>query len=85
MTRPHPTHLDQRDPGKAGVRSIREEVDLEVDAYEGVEGVVLLAPDDRWAAFLREAGLSEQDGRVTYRGVTIRPGPVTAVVAQEGF
>ncbi|MBL8554913.1 MAG: hypothetical protein JNL41_11595 [Phenylobacterium sp.] len=80
-----PTHLDQRDPGKPGVRSIREEVDREIDAYQGLESVVLLAPEDQWDEFIRVTGAADRDGETRYRGVTVRRGAVTAVVAQEGF
>ena len=85
MTQPQPTHLDQRDPGKPGVRSIREEVDREIDAYGGLESLVLLAPEDQWDEFLRATGVDGSSGEASYRGVTIRKAAVTAVVAQEGF
>jgi hypothetical protein len=85
MTQPQPTHLDERDPGKPGVRSIREEVDREIDAYKGLESVVLLAPEDQWDEFIRVTGAADNDGEASYRGVTIRKAPITAVVAQEGF
>lgn len=85
MERPPPTHLDRRDPGKPAGLDIREEVDREVDAYKGLAAVVLLVPEDRWDEFLRLSGCEAQDGEALYRGVTLRPAAVTAVVAQEGF
>lgn len=85
MERPQPTHLDRQDPAKAAARDIREEVDREIDAYDGLASLVLLVPEDCWAEFLRLSGCGEADGETRYRGVTLRSGPVTAVVAQEGF
>lgn len=84
---PEPTHLDQRDPGKADVASIREEADREIAAYEDLAGLVLLMPEDRWEEFVRETGCEadEAAGEARYRGVLFRKAPVTAVVAQEGF
>jgi len=84
---PEPTHLDQRDPAKAGVKSIREEADREIDAYEDLHGLILLMPEDCWDEFLRETGCPADAaaGEVRYRGVLFRKAPVTAVVAQEGF
>jgi hypothetical protein len=85
MTEPHPTHLDQRDPAKAGL-SIREEADREIDAYaRDLHDLVLLMPEDCWADFLRETGCEDQGGEARYRGVLFRKAAVTAVVAQEGF
>jgi len=83
---PHPSHLDQRDPGKAGVRDIREEVDLEIDHYgRDLHDLVMLVPEDRWTEFLKLAGCEAEGEATRYRGVVLKPGPVTAVVAQEGF
>jgi hypothetical protein len=80
---PHPTHLDQRDPGKPR-GDIRDEVDREIAAYGGLAELVLLVPEDRWSEFLRLAGV-QGDDEVGYRGATLRKAAVTAVVAQEGF
>jgi hypothetical protein len=85
MADPHPTHLDQRDPAKAGVADIREEVDREIDAYHDLANLVLLAPEDRWEEFVALAGVRDEGGEARYRGVLVRKGAVTAVVAQEGF
>lgn len=84
---PEPTHLDQRDPAKADVRSIREEADREIDSYDALHSLILLLPEDRWDEFLRETGCEpvEASDQVRYRGVLFRKAPVTAVVAQEGF
>lgn len=68
--------------------SIRDEADREVDAYRGKEsGLVLLIPEDRWQDFLRETQTTPggDPPEVAYRGVQFRSGPVTAVIAQEGF
>jgi len=80
-----PSHLDQRDPGKAEVRDIREEVDRELAAYPDREGLVLLAPEDRWEEFLRLTGCAADDDECRYGGATIRKAAVTAVIAQDGF
>lgn len=87
MTQPTPSHLDQQDPAKAGVRSIREEADREIDAYDDLANLILLMPEDRWAEFVRDTGCEpdEAAGEVRYRGVLFRKAAVTAVVAQEGF
>jgi hypothetical protein len=87
MDRPTPAHLDETDPAKAGVGDIREEADLELEAYADRDGLVLLIPEDRWAEFLRQAGeaAAEDGDGVLYRGAKFRPGPVTAVIAEEGF
>ena len=85
MTEPHPTHLDAHDPGKPRGLSIREEVDREIDAYEDLASLVLLAPEDRWDDFLRQTGIEDDGGEVHYRGVIVRKAAITAVVAQEGF
>jgi hypothetical protein len=85
MTEPHPTHLDERDPAKADAADIREEVDREIDAYHDLANLVLVVPEDSWDEFLKLAGLSAEQGEVTYRGVRLHSGAVTAVVAQEGF
>jgi hypothetical protein len=83
---PRPTHLDTRDPGKAGVTDIREEVDREIDAYgDKTEGLVLLAPEDRWDEFVRLSGAPADAETAIYRGVVVKRAAVTAVVAQEGF
>jgi hypothetical protein len=83
---PHPSHLDQRDPAKADVRDIREEVDREIDHYGADRrDLVLLVPEDRWQDFLRLSGCQEMAETTRYRDVGLRPGPVTAVIAQEGF
>jgi len=86
MTQPQPSHLDQADPAKAGVRDIRQEADREIEAYaRDPSDLVLLMPEDRWEEFLRLTG-GETDGEHTrYRGVLFRKAAVTAVVAQEGF
>jgi hypothetical protein len=86
MTPPHPSHLDQHDPGKPAGATIREEVDLEIDHYgRDLHDLVLLVPEDRWSEFLTLTGRPEREAETEYRGVTLRRGPVTAVVAQEGF
>jgi hypothetical protein len=87
MDRPAPAHLDQKDPAKAEVDSVREEADLELEAYDDREGLVLLIPEDRWTEFLRDVGddAAEDGDGVRYRGAKFLPGPVTAVIAQEGF
>lgn len=87
MSGPEPTHLDRRDPAKAGVRDVREEADREIDAYDGLDDLVLLMPEDRWDEFLRlvKGEVHEEAGVVRYRGVLFRKAPVTAVIAQEGF
>jgi hypothetical protein len=87
MADPTPTHLDQQDPGKPSGLSIREEADREIDAYDDVENLVLLLPEDRWAEFVggESVEAAEADGEVRYRGVLFRRAAVTAVVAQEGF
>jgi hypothetical protein len=85
MTEPHPTRLDERDPAKADVADIREEVDREIDAYHDLANLVLLVPEDRWEEFLRLTGSQSEGGEVRYRGVVLHPAAVTAVVAQEGF
>jgi hypothetical protein len=85
MTQPRPTHLDERDPAKADVTNIREEVDREIAAYEELANLVLLVPEDRWDEFLKLSGAEDAQGEIRYRGVTLRKGAVTAVVAQEGF
>lgn len=86
MTTPRPTHLDERDPAKADVRDIREEVDREIDHYGGdLHDLVLLVPEDSWDEFQRLSGCAAQGEAVRYKGVVLKKGPVTAVVAQEGF
>jgi hypothetical protein len=86
MTTPEPTHLDRRDPAKADARDIREEVEREIAHYAGDrEGLVLLVPEDRWDEFLRLTGCQAEGEATRYRDVLLKPGPVTAVVAQEGF
>lgn len=86
MTTPEPTHLDARDPAKADARDIREEVEREIAHYAGDrDGLVLLVPEDRWDEFLRLSGCEAEEDTTRYRGVTLKKGPVTAVVAQEGF
>ena len=85
MTEPRPTHLDTRDPAKAGAANIREEADREIDAYGDTDGLILLLPEDRWDEFLRLTGGEAAGGEVRYRGVLFRKAAVTAVVAQEGF
>ncbi|HSV03449.1 MAG TPA: hypothetical protein VLI41_09605 [Phenylobacterium sp.] len=83
---PRPSHLDQRDPAKADVRNVREEVDREIDAYgRDLHDLVLLVPEDRWAEFMLLTGGPGDRGETQYRGVTLRKAAVTAVVAQEGF
>ncbi|MDB5419170.1 MAG: hypothetical protein JWP50_2589 [Phenylobacterium sp.] len=86
MTTPRPTHLDQHDPAKADVRDIRDEVDREIEAYaRDLHDLVLLVPEDRWEEFLRLSGCAAADDTVRYKGVVLKKGPITAVVAQEGF
>jgi hypothetical protein len=86
MTTPEPSHLDQRDPAKADARDIREEVEREIDHYgRDLHDLVLLVPEDRWAEFLRLTGCATEGEAVRYKGVVLRKGAVTAVVAQEGF
>lgn len=86
MTTPRPTHLDERDPAKADVQNIREEVDREIDHYgSDVHDLVLLVPEDRWEEFLRLSGCAAEGDTARYKGVVLKKGPVTAVVAQEGF
>lgn len=87
MTDPAPTHLDEKDPGKSAGLSIRQEADREIEAYDDLENLVLLLPEDRWAEFVSDTGceVNEAAGEVRYRGVLFRKAPVTAVVAQEGF
>jgi hypothetical protein len=46
---------------------------------------VLLVPEDRWEEFLRLSGCQADGETCCYREVTLKKGPVTAVVAQEGF
>ena len=83
---PHPSHLDQRDPAKADVRDIREEADREIETYaRDLHDLILLMPEDRWDEFIRLTGGADAGGETSYRGVTFRKAPVTAVVAQEGF
>jgi hypothetical protein len=83
---PEPTHLDSRDPANDDVRDIREEVDREIARYAGdTADLVLLVPEDRWPDFLHRAGCAAEAAETRYNGVTLKPGPVTAVVAQEGF
>lgn len=85
MTQPRPSHLDERDPAKADVTNIQEEVDREIAAYEDLANLVLLVPEDRWDEFLKLSGAEDAHGEVRYRGVALRKGAVTAVVVQEGF
>jgi len=85
MTEPAPTHLDQHDPAKQDVGSIREEADREIEAYADRQDLVLLLPEDRWSAFLSETGAEPEGDEVLYRGVRFRRAAVTAVVAQDGF
>jgi hypothetical protein len=83
---PRPSHLDQTDPAKADVRDIREEADREIDAYgQDLHDLVMLLPEDRWSEFLKLTGGEDRGGDTSYRGVTFRKAPVTAVVVQEGF
>ncbi|HEX3701158.1 MAG TPA: hypothetical protein VHV27_10850 [Phenylobacterium sp.] len=83
---PRPSHLDQRDPAKADVRNIREEVEREIDHYgRDLHGLVLLVPEDRWAELLRLTGCEAERDATRYRGVILRKAAVTAVVAEEGF
>jgi len=84
--KPPPSHLDERDPAKAGVRDIREEVEREIEVYaRDLHDLVLLVPDDRWEEFLALTGCAPRGDAVRYKGVVLKKGPVTAVVAQEGF
>jgi len=83
---PRPTHLDARDPAKSDAKDIREEVDREIAGYgRDLADLVLLVPEDRWAEFLRLTGCRSEGETCRYREVTLKKGPVTAVVAQEGF
>jgi hypothetical protein len=84
--KPPPSHLDQRDPAKADVANIREEVDREIEYYgRDLHDLVLLVPEDRWDEFLKLAGCETRDDAVRYRGVVLQKAAVTAVVASEGF
>jgi hypothetical protein len=84
--KPPPSHLDQHDPAKADVANIREEVDREIEVYaRDLHDLVLLVPEDHWDEFLKLAGVEATGDAVRYRGVVLRKGAVTAVVAQEGF
>lgn len=65
--------------------SILDEVDREIDAYPDHAGLVMLVPEDRWDAFVRDAGGAAADEELIHRNVRCRKGPVTAVIAQEGF
>jgi len=86
MRTPGPSHLDQSDPAKAGVRNVREEVDREIETYgRDLHDLVLLVPEDRWAEFMLLTGGPGDRDETLYRGVTLHRGAVTAVVAQEGF
>lgn len=85
MTRPEPTHLDQRDPAMAGARDIREEADREIAAHGARSGLVLLLPEDGWDDFLRLTRAAERDGHAVYRDVTFRRAAVTAIIPEEGF
>jgi len=68
------------------VRDIREEVDREIEAYaHDVHDLVLLVPEDSWDEFLRLSGCAAEGDMVRYKGLVLKKGPVTAVVAQEGF
>ncbi|MBS0360067.1 MAG: hypothetical protein JSR98_01700 [Proteobacteria bacterium] len=79
------TRLDTRDPGKAGVRDIRDEVDCELDAHPERDGLVLLVPETRWDEFVRLSGAPADDEAAIYRGATLKRAAVTAVVVQQGF
>lgn len=84
--KPPPSHLDEHDPAKAGVRDIREEVDREIEVYaRDLHDLVLLVPEDHWEEFLRLTDSQPEGDAVRYKGVVLRKGAVTAVVAQEGF
>ena len=84
--KPPPSHLDQRDPAKADVANIREEVDREIDVYaRDLHDLVLLVPEDRWEEFLKLSSCQPVDDAVFYRGVVLQKAAVTAVVADEGF
>ena len=83
---PTPSHLDQKDPAKADVRDIREEADRELEHYgQDLHDLVLLIPEEKWGEFVRLTEGEDRNGETTYRGVTFRAAPITAVVAQEGF
>ena len=85
MREPEPSRLDQTDPAKRNL-DIRQEVDAEIDHYASdLHALVLLVPEDRWDEFPRSSRCKISEGAAHYRGVTLRPGAVTAVVAQEGF
>lgn len=85
MTQPQPSHLDQRDPAKAGL-DIRQAVDAEIEHYgRDLHELVLLVPEDRWDEFLRLSGCEPRGETAEYRGAILRKAAVTAVVAQEGF
>ena len=65
---------------------VRQEADREIDAYPDRDGLVMLIPEDRWPEFLRLTGCAPSgEDEVEYRGARCRKGPVTAVIAQEGF
>jgi hypothetical protein len=86
MREPRPSHLDQRDPAKADVANIREEVDREIDFYaQDLHDLVLLVPEDRWDEFLKLSGCQATGDALRYRGVVLQKAAVTAVVADEGF
>lgn len=67
--------------------ALRDDVDREIERYNGLEGLVLLVPEERWAEVRSFDGVrpGEAEDEVIYRGARLHPGAVTAVVAQEGF
>jgi hypothetical protein len=67
--------------------SILEQADQEIDAHGDLAGLVLLVPEDQWDAFVRQAGAptSDDGSTASYRGVTFRRAPITAIVPEEGF
>lgn len=67
--------------------SLLDQADQEIDAHGDLAGLVLLMPEDQWDAFvaLVDAPDAEDQTTVSYRGVTFRKAPVTAIVPEEGF
>jgi hypothetical protein len=64
--------------------TLLDQADQEIDAHRDLAGLVLLMPEDQWTAFVGLVGEADGD-TATYRGVTFRKAPVTAIVPEEGF
>lgn len=67
---------------------VKRRVDAELDARDSTDPeVALLLPEDWWEPFIAAEGLTPQGDppEITYRGVRFRKGPVTAIIAEEGF